>query len=69
MATRSSALTLQQQVSRWKRTRDISHTRAWEGSLKMPPFLPPLPVPVPPTYAAAHVPLGCPVCLLPAGSG
>ena len=36
MATHSPALMLQQQVSRWKKTRDISHTPAWEGSLKMP---------------------------------
>ena len=36
MVMRSPALAVQQLVSHCKRTRDISHTLAWEGSLKMP---------------------------------
>ena len=66
MATRSPALALQQQVSRWKRTRGVSHTPAWDGSLRVSP---PPPVPVPPTYASARASLGCPVCLLKQGRG
>jgi len=37
MAMHSPAVTRQQQVSLWKRISNMSHTPAWEGSLKMAP--------------------------------